>query len=62
MCEIKSRSDVPLSLLCAFYVYNICFPRGCGTFYCFFLDIVLLDNTPKKSHRQFPISLTHSIA
>ena len=32
--EIKTE-DVPLTLMSAFFIYNICYPSGCINFYAF---------------------------
>ena len=34
VCEIKT-GDIPIYLLAMFYVYNMCYPKGCTNFYAF---------------------------
>ena len=36
-----SFEDIPYILMAAFFVYNICYPKGCINLY-FFLEVVLL--------------------
>ena len=40
VCEIK-LADIPLYLLAMFYVFNMCYPKGCNNFYAF-LKVALL--------------------
>ena len=46
--------DVPLALLSSFFVFNICYPRGCGNFYTF-LQHALFNLT----HKKLPASISH---
>lgn len=45
--EVKNKFDVLLTLLSAYYVFNICYPKGCHNFFSF-LEIKVLGITPKK--------------
>ena len=38
-----NMDDLPFTLLAAFFVYNICYPKGCTNFYTF-LEILLLND------------------
>lgn len=43
VCEINT-SDIPIYLLAMFYVYNMCYPKGCTNFYAF-LELTLFKLT-----------------
>ena len=45
--EVKNKFDVLLTLLSAYYVFSICYPKGCHNFFSF-LEIKVLGITPKK--------------
>ena len=34
LCEI-STEDLPVSLLVPYYIFNMCYPKGCNNFYTF---------------------------
>lgn len=37
-CQVVSEvniMDIPLILMAAFFIFNICYPPGCGNFYAF---------------------------
>lgn len=40
--------DIPFALMAAFFVYNICYPKGCNNFYTF-LEIVVLKFSLEKA-------------
>ena len=40
--------DIPFVLMAAFFVYNICYPKGCSNFYSF-LEIIALKYSPEKA-------------
>lgn len=40
--------DIPFILMSAFFVYNICYPKGCNNFYTF-LEIVVLKYSAEKA-------------
>ena len=40
--------DLPFILMSAFFVYNICYPKGCNNFYTF-LEIVILKYSAEKA-------------
>ena len=40
--------DIPIILMSVFFVFNICYPRGCNNFYTF-LEIVILNFSPEKA-------------
>jgi len=40
--------DIPFALMAAFFVYNICYPKGCTNFYTF-LEIVVLKYSAEKA-------------
>ena len=54
--EIDFR-DVPLALLSSFFVFNICYPRGCANFYTF-LEHALFS----LCHKKLPASIEHFLA
>ena len=54
--EIDFR-DIPLILMCAFFVFNIHYTKGCNNVYLFFEHSLL--NIKKK---QFPPSVAHFLA
>lgn len=39
VCEI-TVSDIPIFLLATYYVFNMCYPKGCNNFYTF-LEVAL---------------------
>ena len=41
-------AELPFALMAAFFVYNICYPRGCSNFYCM-LEILVLNNNSEKA-------------
>ena len=55
VCEI-SVNVVPLVLLSVYFVFNICYVRGCNNFYSFLEGIFLKPNIDK-----FPSSVKHFI-
>ena len=57
LCEIMNTFDIPLAILSAFYVFNICYPRGCYNLFCF-LETQLLGINPQK----IPSSVSHFIS
>ena len=40
--------DVPFLLMSAFFVYNICYTKGCSNMYAF-LEVVMLKFPPEKA-------------
>ena len=34
MCEISVK-DIPIYLVAVYYVFNMCYPKGCNNFYAF---------------------------
>ena len=40
--------DIPFILMSAFFVYNICYPKGCNNFYSF-LEIVVLNHSAENA-------------
>lgn len=49
--------DIPFVLMAAFFVYNICYPKGCNNFYSF-LEIVTLRYSPEKASTSVKYLLT----
>jgi len=59
-CEMVNEidiQDVPLALLSCFFVFNICYTRGCGNVYTF-LEHALFS----LHHKKFPPSIDHFLA
>ncbi len=46
ICEVDVN-QIPLVLMAAFYVFNICYPVGCKNFYSL-LEVIVLGNSLKK--------------
>ena len=46
--------NLPITLLSAFFVYSICYPKGCVNFYTF-LEITMLHYSAEKA----PASIKH---
>ena len=44
--EVHNKYDVPLALTSTYYVFNICYPKGCHNFS--FLEIKVLGVSPDK--------------
>ena len=40
--------DLPFALMAAYFVFNICYPKGCNNFFSF-LEIVVLNYCPEKA-------------
>lgn len=40
--------DIPFNLMAAYFVYNICYPKGCSNFYTF-LEIMMLNYPSRKA-------------
>ena len=40
--------DLPFALMAAYFVFNICYPKGCNNFYSF-LEILVLNYSPEKA-------------
>ena len=40
--------DIPCALMAAFFVFNICYPKGCNNFYTF-LEIIILKYSAEKA-------------
>ena len=34
VCKIPTK-DIPISLLMPYYIFNMCYPKGCNNFYTF---------------------------
>ena len=34
ICEIKTE-EIPIYLLASYYIFNMCYPKGCNNFYAF---------------------------
>ena len=49
--------DIPLILMCAFFVFNICYTKGCNNFFLF-LEYSLLNFRTKK----LSTSVSHFLA
>lgn len=49
--------DIPFCVLSAYYVFNICYPKGCNNFFSF-LEIVILNYSSEKA----PPSVKHILA
>ena len=47
--ELKNKFDLLFTLLSSFYVFNICYPRGCNNFFSFLEIKVLAHNTKINS-------------
>ena len=45
--EIKSCSDIPFGLMAAYFVFNICYPRGCTNLFSF-LEVITLNYPSTK--------------
>ena len=56
LCEIMNTFNIPLAILSAFYVFNICCPRGCYNFFFFSLQLSYWELIPKKFLHLFHIS------
>ena len=46
--QVTSVQDIPLLLMSAFFVFNICYPKGCNNFYSF-LEVIVLNFSPEKA-------------
>ena len=44
-----SFEDIPYILMAAFFVYNICYPKGCINFYSFLEAVLLKFRSDKAS-------------
>ena len=55
LCEVENR-DAVFALLSAFFVFNVCYPKGCNNVYSFFESAVL--NLKNK----LPASVIHFMA
>ena len=47
--DTVEMAEMPLALMAAFFLYNICYPRGCSNFYCMLEILVLKYNCEKAS-------------
>ena len=52
VCEKKilgeiSAKDIPISLLMPYYIFNMCYPKGCSNFYIF-IETGIFNMTIKK--------------
>lgn len=56
VCEVDIK-DVPLALMSAFFVYNICYTKGCDNVYAFLEHSVL-----GLSHKKLSPSVDHFLA
>ena len=45
---IVKMTELPFALMAAFFVYNICYPRGCSNFYSM-LEILVLKYSSEKA-------------
>ena len=52
-----SFNDVPFALMSTFFVFNICYPKGCNNLYTF-LEVVIL----KYSSEKVPPSVRYLLA
>ena len=41
ICELKRTPEIPLTLLAAFFIFNVCYPKGSTNFYAF-MEIMTL--------------------
>ncbi len=41
-------ADVPFALMAAYFVFNICYPKGCNNLYSF-LEVVVLNYSAEKA-------------
>ena len=56
VCEIEVK-DIPVTLLCAFFVFNICYTKGCVNVYKFLEHSVL-----SMAHKKLPPTVDHFLA
>ena len=47
--DTVEMAELPFALMAAFFVYNICYLRGCNNFYCMVEILVLKYNSEKAS-------------
>lgn len=47
--DVVEMADLPFALLAAFFVFNICYPRGCSNFYTM-LEILMLHYSCEKAN------------
>ena len=48
VCEIPNYLDVPFVLMSAYFVFNICYPRGCNNLFSF-MEILTLNYPSEKA-------------
>ena len=46
--QVTSVQEIPFLLMSAFFVFNICYPKGCNNFYSF-LEVIVLNFSPEKA-------------
>lgn len=42
ICEVEVLNDIPFVLMSAFFVFNICYPKGCNNLFLF-MEILTLN-------------------
>ena len=50
MCEVKSFYDLPFTFMAAYFVFNICYPRGCSNFFSFMEVITSIKASTTVKH------------
>lgn len=45
--EIQCHSDIPFCLMAAYFVFNICYPRGCTNLFSF-MEVITLNYPSTK--------------
>ena len=57
--EVKTFNDLPFALMSAYFVFNICYPRGCNNLFSFMEVMTLKYLSTKASatvkHSEYPI-------
>ncbi len=48
ICKIELNHHIPLVLMAAFYIFNICYPIGCKNLYSL-LEVLVLGNSMTKT-------------
>ena len=61
VCEMEVPNDIPFILMAAFFVFNICYPKGCSNLFSF-MEILTLNYPSDRASatvKHFLSSLTN---
>ena len=58
--QVTSVQEIPLLLMSAFFVFNICYPKGCNNFYSF-LEVIVLNLKATPSVKYLLTKVSHSL-